>query len=402
MTGAAKNIIIGISGGIAAYKSLLLIRLFKRAGWNVRVVATKNALQFVTKLSIETLSQQPLYGDTFAENAVVDVHHVSWAEWADVVVVAPATANIIGKMAHGIADDALSTLLLAVKKPLFVAPAMNSNMFENAAVQQNLAILRARGCHILSPNSGFLACGSEGNGRMAEPDDIFRTIIDFCEAPKPLAGRRVLVTAGPTHEPIDPVRFIGNRSSGLMGFAIAEAFAQRGAAVTLVTGSTVLKTAHPNIQRIDIETAAEMANETLSRFPEMDIVVMAAAVADYTPKISATEKIKKHDDTLTIELVKTTDILREMGNRKTAEQVLVGFALETNDEICNAQQKLQNKNLDFIVLNSMKDAGAGFNVPTNRVTIMSKSGEQLRGMLKSKSEVAADIVDVVTASFLHN
>lgn len=359
-------------------------------------MATANALQFVTPLSIETLSQNRLYVDTFERASSIDVRHVSIAEWADCVVVAPATANLLGKYANGIADDALSTLLLATKSTVFLAPAMNDNMFSHPAVQQNLRILQQRGCRIISPQPGFLACGSTGTGRMEEPERIFETVNCFLKDSSSLAGKKVMVTAGPTYEPIDPVRFVGNHSSGLMGFCIAESAAERGAEVTLVTGPTHLKTVHPNIKRIDVVTAEEMYSLCMDIFRSQDLMVMAAAVADYTPVTVASEKIKKKSDTLQLSLKKTHDILYAIGQSKGQNQTLVGFALETENEIDNALHKLHTKNADFIVLNSLRDKDAGFRTATNKVRIISKDGHITESELKDKKSIADDIIDFVT------
>lgn len=393
-----QRVIIGITGGIAAYKSLSLIRLFKTHGCEVRVVATANALQFVTPLSIETLSQNRLYTNQFECNFSYEVDHISLADWADVMVVAPATANIIGKYAHGIADDFLSTLLLAFRKPLFFAPAMNDKMYAHPSVQQNIQLLKERGCRMIDPTSGDLACGTYGIGRMEEPDMIFASVCSFFNANKPLLGKKALVTAGPTYEPIDPVRFIGNYSSGLMGFELAQALSDKGAEVTLITGPTALQISVSSIHRIDVLTAAEMRTAVMQKFPEVDIAIMAAAVADYTPENPATNKIKKNQNQWQLPLTKTVDILAEMGKNKRSDQVLVGFALETDHELEHAFDKLENKNADFIVLNSLQDEGAGFKCKTNRVTIINKYKDIIRGELKDKAEVAADIVDIITAT----
>ena len=394
-TGAGKNIAVCVTGGIAAYKSLSLIRLFKKAGYAVKTVATRNALQFVTPLSLETLSQNPLYCDTFERREPYEVEHVALADWADMVVVAPATANIIGKYANGIADDALSTFLLAVSKPVFMAPAMNTVMYNQPAVQENISCLEARGVHIIRPVKGALACGSEGDGRMAEPETIFNTVLNHLEAFGRFANIKAVVTAGPTYEQIDPVRFIGNNSSGKMGFALAEVLAEQGAEVTIVSGPTHLQTNNKNIHRIDVKSAAQMEAETVKAFADCNVAIMAAAVADFTPKKVENQKIKKTSDSLVLELVKTTDILAELGKMKKQGQTLVGFALETNNELENAVQKLKNKNADFIVLNSLKDEKAGFGYDTNKVTILGKSGVVLTSELKSKKEIARDILDVV-------
>ncbi|MBQ5993312.1 MAG: bifunctional phosphopantothenoylcysteine decarboxylase/phosphopantothenate--cysteine ligase CoaBC [Bacteroidales bacterium] len=387
-----KHIVIGISGGIAAYKTLSLIRLFKKNGYEVRVTATRNALQFVTPLTIETLSQNRLYTDMFDTQRTLEVEHISMAEWADALVVAPATANIIAKFSHGIADDALSTLFLAVKKPVFIAPAMNSNMFGNIAVQQNIANLQERGCHILSPNDGFLACGTTGSGRMQEPEEIFDTVDEYLSEDRSLQGKNVMITAGPTYEPIDPVRFIGNHSSGLMGFCLAEAAARKGAKVALVTGPSSCTAHHSNITRYDVKTAEEMYQQCMKLVDNQDIIIMSAAVADYTPAHVAPEKIKKDFAQLSVELVKTKDILASVGKIKRDNQLLIGFALETENEIENAKKKLHNKNADLIVLNSLRTEGAGFRTSTNQVTIFSKDGREFVSELKSKQEIATEIL----------
>ena len=387
-----KHIVIGISGGIAAYKTLTLIRLFKKSGYDVRVTATRNALQFVTPLTIETLSENRLYTDMFDTNRTLEVEHISMAEWADALVVAPATANIIAKFAHGIADDALSTLFLAVKKDVFIAPAMNTNMYENKAVQQNIDILRERGCIILAPNEGFLACGTTGSGRMQEPEEIFETVDEHLSEDRTLQGKKVMITAGPTYEPIDPVRFIGNHSSGLMGFCLAEAAARKGAEVSLVTGPSNCIARHRNITRYDVKTAEEMYQQCMKLVDSQDIFIMSAAVADYTPAHVAKKKKKKDFAQLSVELVKTKDILASIGKIKRDNQLLIGFALETENETENAKKKLHNKNADLIVLNSLRTEGAGFRTATNKVTIFSKDGREFASELKSKQEIATEIL----------
>ena len=387
-----KRIIIGITGGIAAYKTMYLIRLFKKNGWEVRVTATNHALEFVTPLTIETLSQNRLYTNMFDVNRAMEVEHITLAEWGDALVVAPATANIIGKFAHGIADDALSTLFLAMKKPVFIAPAMNSNMLENTVVQQNIRLLQDRGCHLLLPNDGFLACGTSGSGRMQEPEEIFEQVEETLSSDHSLQDKHVLITAGPTYEPIDPVRFIGNHSSGLMGFCLAEAAARKGAIVTLVSGPSNCTTHHPNIHRIDVKTADEMYQQCMQNIDKQDIIIMSAAVADYTPAHVAPQKIKKDFAQLSIELVKTKDILASVGKIKRDGQLLVGFALETENEVENAKKKLHTKNADLIVLNSLRTAGAGFRTATNQVTIFGKDGREFASELKSKQEIAEEIL----------
>jgi phosphopantothenoylcysteine decarboxylase/phosphopantothenate--cysteine ligase len=310
------------------------------------------------------------------------------------VIIAPATANIIGKLANGIADDAMSTFLLACPKKLFIAPAMNSNMYTHKAVQTNLSLLKQRGVEIIEPDAGFLACGTYGKGRMEEPENIFKTVHAFFASNSRFQGKKVLVTAGPTHEPIDPVRFIGNRSSGLMGFALAESFVRQGADVTLITGPASVVT-HSIEKQIHVKTAAEMYEAVMSHFKNQDIIVMAAAVADYTPKEIFPEKMKKKEQNFTLELKKTTDILAELGKNKTENQYLTGFALETENEFENAKNKLQNKNLNLIVLNSMKNTGAGFETSTNQVTLISQKGKVMEFPLKEKREVADDITNFI-------
>ena len=390
-----KHIVIGITGGIAAYKSLSLIRLFKSAGFEVKVTATQHALEFVTPLTIETLSQNKIYTDMFGRDHEMSVQHIALAEWADVVVVAPATANIIGKLASGIADDALSTLLLATTKPIFMAPAMNSNMYAHPAVQQNLQTLLHRGIRLIEPKEGFLACGTEGKGRMEEPEKIFDSICDYLAGEKKLDGYKALVSAGPTYEPIDPVRFIGNHSSGLMGYALAEELARQGADVTLVSGPTHLDCQHEHIRRVDVTTAGEMYEQCMQYGPQADIIIMAAAVADYTPRTKAPQKIKKHEEGLQIDLVKTKDILATLGKQRREGQLITGFALETENELENAKGKLQNKNIDIIVLNSMNNPKAGFNKPTNQVTMIDRDGQMIQGEAKSKTEVAKEIIQFI-------
>ncbi|MCR4964540.1 MAG: bifunctional phosphopantothenoylcysteine decarboxylase/phosphopantothenate--cysteine ligase CoaBC [Bacteroidales bacterium] len=395
MEESRTHIVIGITGGIAAYKTMHLIRLFKKNGCDVKVVATQHAMEFVTKTTIETLSQNPLCVDLFDHSMPYNVQHIALAEWADAVVVAPATANIIGKFAHGIADDLLSTILLACRKPIFIAPAMNDNMYLEPSVQLNITSLREKGCYIISPNSGFLACGTNGTGRMEEPEEIYKDVMQFLNGPQPLSGKKVMITAGPTYEPIDPVRFVGNRSSGLMGFALAEVAAKMGAEVTLVTGPTHLDTKNEHVHRVNVETAEEMYQQCMSVQEEQDIMIMAAAVADYTPADPAKEKIKKKDDQLQLQLTKTKDILASIGKVKRDNQILVGFALETEHERENALKKLHNKNADMIVLNSLRDKGAGFGTPTNKVLMITKDEQTFESELKSKADIAKDILNVV-------
>lgn len=385
------NVVIAISGGIAAYKIPFLIRLFKKAGHEVKVVVTKNALNFVTEATLQTLSDNLVYSDMFAGNKDM-TEHISLADWADYYIVAPATANIIGKYANAIADDCVSTTLLAFDKDVFLAPAMNTKMYANEGVQNNLQILASRGVNIISPNCGELACGANGDGRMAEPEEIFAFVNNHIKKSKILAGKTICVTAGPTYEQIDPVRFIGNNSSGKMGFAIAESLATKGASVKLIAGPTHLNTKNCNIERIDVKSAEQMYNATVKEFEKADAAILSAAVADYTPKNVFSQKVKKADNVLNIELQPTKDILAQLGRMKTDKQTLVGFALETNDEENNAKQKLSKKNLDFIVLNSLNDKNACFGFDTNKVTIIDSNGKMIKTDLKSKSEIAEDVV----------
>lgn len=394
-----KNIIIGISGGIAAYKTLLLIRLFKKNGIGVKVVATQNALQFVTKLTVETLSENSIYSDVFENRENYSTGHISITDEADCMIVAPATANTIGKFASGIADDALSTTFLSFDKKVFIAPAMNTKMYNNQATQANIETLKKRGVHIIEPSLGFLACGYDGQGRMEEAEEIYRKVMDFYKAKNIFQNTKVLVSAGPTYEAIDPVRFIGNHSSGKMGCEIAKNFADKGAKVSLILGPTDIVVAHPNISVVNIQTASEMHSECMKHFSENEIIVMAAAVADYTPEYQLEEKIKKAKNTLIIELKPTIDILKEMGEKKQDNQVLVGFALETNNELENAKKKLDSKNADCIILNSLNDKGSGFNVDTNKVTIIDKN-RIIELPLKTKVEVANDIVSYIFNTFI--
>ncbi|MBR4199327.1 MAG: bifunctional phosphopantothenoylcysteine decarboxylase/phosphopantothenate--cysteine ligase CoaBC [Bacteroidales bacterium] len=392
-----KKIIVGITGGIAAYKIPQLIRLFTKNGDEVKVVATKNALQFVTPLTLETVSGNAVYSDVFAPKNEYSTEHIALADWADMIVVAPSTANIIGKFASGIADDALSTLLLAFAKDIVVCPAMNTNMYNSPVVQENLNCLKDKGVNILSPAEGELACGTSGVGRMPEPEEIF----EFAEAvfakKLSMSGKTVLVTAGPTYERIDSVRFIGNFSTGKMGFAVAEELAERGAKVILVAGPTSLTAKHRNIKQINIESAREMYEACIETFPSCNAAILSAAVADYRPETVADHKIKKAagTETLDIHLVQNPDILATLGKMKTDRQLLVGFALETDNELENAKAKLTRKNLDMIVLNSLKDKGAGFGHDTNKVTIITADGTVREGSLKSKADVAKDIVDMI-------
>lgn len=390
------NIVVGISGGIAAYKAPHLVRLLCDAGHTVRCVATPHALEFVTRTTLQTVSGARLYCDLFDAGNEYATEHIALKDWCDAVIVAPATANIIGKMANGIADDALSTLLLAVgAKPLFVCPAMNSEMWSNAAVQRNIATLHQQGVHIVGPDCGHLACGTKGPGRMSQPEAIVDQFNVQClQSHKLLFGQRVLVTAGPTYERIDPVRFIGNFSSGKMGIALAEALAEVGAEVELVLGPTAIPVSTlKNIHIHRVESAQQMFDAATSLFAQCDAAILSAAVADYRPEHCADSKIKRQDnEVMTLQLVRNPDILATLGRQKRDDQTLVGFALETNDEERHAREKMERKNLDYIVLNSLRDSGAGFGVDTNKVTLIRRDGTTLEIPLMDKREVARQIV----------
>jgi len=389
------NIIVGITGGIAAYKTPMLVRLLKKQGHDVKCVVTEHALQFVTLLTLETVSQNKVYSDLFARDNDHCTEHISLKDWGDMMVVAPATANIIGKLAGGIGDDALSTLLLSFRKKLFFCPAMNTQMLECPSVQRNIDYLQhSIGVHFIDAADGELACGTSGKGRMAEPEAIVQAMFPKQSPPSENIPQQVLLTAGPTYEKIDAVRFIGNYSTGKMGFAIAEALADRGIKVILVAGPTHLKIDNPMVSRIDVESAREMYNACMEHYPQCDAAILTAAVADFRPEHAADIKIKKQNDNgMTLTLVQNPDILATLGKMKTDKQKLIGFALETNNEQEYAERKLERKNLDFIVLNSLQDSGAGFGHDTNKVTIIHRDGRKIKGVLKSKKEVARDIVD---------
>lgn len=390
-----KNILLGITGSIAAYKAATLARELKKRGANVQVVMTATAKEFITPLTMATLSKHPILVDFFDPTNGNWNSHVNLGLWADAYLIAPATANTIGKMANGIADNLLLTAYLSAKCPVFVAPAMDLDMYKHPTTEANLNRLRSFGNCIIEPVSGELASGLEGKGRMEEPENIVKFLEDFFAKKQSLKGKKVLLTAGPTYEKIDPVRFIGNYSSGKMGFALAEECASRGAAVTLVCGPVHLQTSHPNIKRVDVVSAEEMFAQVKKAFDKCDIAISCAAVADFTPKKEAAKsKIKRGENGLTIELKPTTDIAGYLGEHKKTQK-LVGFALETDNEECNALSKLKRKNLDFIVLNSLKDKNAGFQYDTNKITIISADGEKKTYGLKPKTEVAKDIVDKI-------
>lgn len=391
------NIVVGIGGGIAAYKTPLLVRLLKKAGHEVRCVATEHALQFVTPLTLETVSGAKVYCDLFARHNDHETEHVALADWCDAVVVAPATANLIGKMANGIADDALSTLLLTSwRKKTWVCPAMNCEMWSNPAVKRNIDELVKRGMAIIGPDEGALACGASGAGRMSEPETIVAQML-AAEGQGRLRGRSVLVTAGPTHERLDPVRFLGNYSSGKMGFAIAEVLASEGADVQLVAGpTTATLSPDPKINRINVTTACEMYEAATHIFQHCDAAILTAAVADYRPAEVSVDKIKKQGDSgLILTLVQNPDILATLGSMKKEGQTLIGFALETTNEMSHARTKLERKNADYIVLNTLRNAGTCFGSDENQVTIVGRDGCVQQGVKKTKREVAKDIVKLL-------
>ena len=387
-----KKILLGVTGSIAAYKSAVLIRELVKKGAEVKVIMTPLAKEFITPLTLATLSRNPILVDFFNPENGDWNSHVDLGLWADAYLIAPATANTIAKMAYGIADNLLLTTYLSSRAPVFIAPAMDLDMFAHATTQENIQKLKEKGCHLIYPASGFLASGLEGKGRMEEPENIAAVIDDFF-TPKLLKGKKILITAGPTYENIDPVRFIGNYSTGKMGFALAETCAAQGAEVTLVAGPVQLKTKHKNIRQIDVRSADEMYRQAVNYFPDADVAILCAAVADFKPKSPSDKKLKRGNDSLTVELVPNKDIAQALGKIKKPTQRLIGFALETNDEEQNAQSKMERKNLDFIVLNSLNDENAGFGYDTNKITILHRTGEKKSFELKSKENVAEDIVN---------
>ena len=391
-----KKILLGVSGSIAAYKAAYLVREFVKKGAEVKVVMTKDAIEFITPLTLATLSGNGVYSDfTEDKDRGTWSNHVELGLWADIFLIAPATANTISKMAHAQSDNFLLATYLSARCEVFVAPAMDLDMHSHPGTTENLATLEDHGVKILDPGNGELASGLSGKGRLQEPDEIVVYLEDMLSKELALSGKRALVTAGPTWESIDPVRFIGNRSSGKMGIAVAEALAQQGARVELVCGPSSIGTEHPLITRIDVESAEEMYLACNKRFTNSDIAVLSAAVADYKPKFVADQKIKKSSSALNIELVPTQDILASLGKIKKPGQILVGFALETNNAIENAKSKLERKNLDFIVLNSLEDEGAGFSYDTNKITLVEPDNKLSKFELKSKTEAAKDIVNKI-------
>ena len=391
-----KKIVLGITGSIAAYKSCLIIRELIKAGAEVQVVITPAGKEFITPITLSALTQKPVISDFFSQRDGTWHSHVALGLWADAMLIAPCTASTLGKMANGIADNMLITTYLSMKAPVFIAPAMDLDMYQHPTTQQNMERLKSFGNHIIEPASGFLASGLEGKGRMEEPERIVEFVDNVlsrmekerCE----MSGKRILITAGPTYEKIDPVRFIGNYSSGKMGFALAEECADRGAEVTLIAGPVALRTTHPNIRRIDVESCEDMYQAATQAFPQQDAAILCAAVADFRPEHATDQKIKRGKDDLVIRLKPTYDIAAELGHMKSEHQVLVGFALETNNEEANAQRKLEKKNLDFIVLNSLQNKGTCFQSDENQISIISRDGRQDYER-KPKQDVASDIVD---------
>lgn len=391
-----KKIVLGITGSIAAYKACLIIRALIKQGAEVQVVITPSGKEFITPITLSALTHKPVVSEFFSQRDGTWNSHVDLGLWADAMLIAPATASTIGKMAHGIADNMLITTYLSMKAPVFIAPAMDLDMYAHPSTQQNLKTLQAYGNHIIEPQSGFLASGLEGKGRMEEPERI----VEFLEhalspSANDLSGKRILITAGPTYEKIDPVRFIGNYSSGKMGFALAAECARRGADVTLVAGPVSLPTP-AGVSRIDVESCQEMYEASTQAFPRMDAAILCAAVADFRPETAAEQKIKREKDDLVLRLQPTHDIAQQLGQLKTDRQVLVGFALETNDEELNAKKKLAKKNLDFIVLNSTRNKGTTFRSDDNQISIISATGQK-DFPKKPKTEVARDIVDHLAA-----
>ena len=388
-----KNIILGITGSIAAYKAAMLLRLLVKEGAQVQVVITPSGKEFITPVTLSALSQKPVISEFFGANDGTWNSHVDLGLWADLMLVAPATAASIGKMANGIADNMLITTYLSAKCPVFIAPAMDLDMFLHPSTSRNLEVLKSYGNRIIEPGTGELASGLEGKGRMEEPEKIVTIVVEFLQSKKKLLNKTFLVTAGPTFEKIDPVRFIGNYSTGKMGFAIAESLANNGAKVKLISGPVGIQSNHSNIELTKVESASEMYDACMEVFPNCDGAIMSAAVADYTPKSTEKSKMKRVSNEWNLELTATKDIAAKLGKIKRSNQVLIGFALETNNELENANKKLQSKNLDFIVLNSLNDKGAGFGGDTNKITIVDKNNNTEVFELKSKKKVANDIVE---------
>ncbi len=388
-----KKIIVGITGGIAAYKSCEIIRRLKKLGAQVIVVMTQNACKFITPLTLETLSENEVVTEMFPEKKVVGVRHVSLAQWADLILIAPATANVVGKIRAGIADDILTTVVISTKSPVLIAPAMNVNMFENPIFGENMEYLKNKGYKFIEPETGDLAFGV-GKGRLPQPETIVGEVVRFLTGKKDLEGRSILVTAGRTQEPLDPIRYLSNRSSGKMGYALAEAARKRGAKVTLISGPSDL-TVPAEVDFIQVEKAKEMYSAVKSRFGKADVLIMAAAVSDFVPSVVSPNKTKKEEEEIYLKLKPSVDILKEMGKRKK-KKILVGFSLETEDEIKNSKKKLVEKNLDLIVVNNPNVPGAGFEVDTNQVVLIERRGKTERLPLLPKKEVAEKVLDKVS------
>lgn len=391
-----KKIVLGITGSIAAYKAAVLTRALIKKGAEVQIVITPAGKEFITPITLSALTGKPVISEFFAQRDGTWHSHVDLGLWADAMLIAPATASTIGKMAHGIADNMLVTTYLSMKAPVFIAPAMDLDMFAHPSTRHNLDILRSYGNHIIEPASGELASHLVGKGRMEEPEKIVEVLETFFARAEDLKGKHILITAGPTYEKIDPVRFIGNYSSGKMGYALAEACARRGANVTLISGPVALQVQHPAIRRIDVESAEQMYQAAIRIYPQANAGILCAAVADFTPETVASNKIKREGEDLIVRLKPTQDIAAALGKIKRPDQRLVGFALETYDEQIHAQEKRKRKNFDFIVLNSLNDAGAGFRCDTNKITILDESGITPYP-LKDKHEVASDIIDKLSA-----
>lgn len=387
-----KNILIGVCGSIAAYKAALLVRLLVKTRAHVRVIMTPDAAAFITPLTLSTLSKNPVLTDLVKNEQGEWNNHVALGYWADAFVIAPATANTLAKFSNGLCDNLLTSVYLSAKCPVYIAPAMDLDMLAHGSTQRNLETLRSYGNILIEPGFGELASGLTGEGRLAEPEEIVAYLENTLGSTQDLAGKKVLITAGPTYEAIDPVRFISNHSTGKMGYAIAENAAARGASVVLVSGPTSLQPHHPNIQRIAVKSAQEMYAACLVEFANSDISIMSAAVADYTPVTVQATKIKKQEQAFHLELTKTKDILKELGIRKSNQQVLVGFALETDNELAHATEKLEKKNADLIILNSLQDFGAGFGTDTNKITIINKNKDIKTFDLLPKAKVAEIIL----------
>lgn len=395
-----KKIVVGITGSIAAYKAAYLVRALIKKGAEVQVVITPSGKEFITPVTLSALTGKPVVSEFFTANDGTWHSHVDLGLWADLMIIAPATASTIGKMANGIADNMLITTYFSMKAPVFIAPAMDLDMFAHPVTQRNIEYLRSIGNYIIDPAAGFLASKLEGKGRMEEPDEIVKHLEHFFLKKKDFAGKKILITAGPTYENLDPVRYIGNYSTGKMGFSLAEACAERGGDVTLITGPVQLNAVHPSIHRIDVISAEDMYKESLRYFPDASIAILSAAVADFRPKRYENEKIKKNENSseISLELVPNKDIAAQLGSMKKAEQLLVGFALETDHEEENALNKLKKKNLDYIILNSLKEEGAGFRHDTNKISIFGSDGTKKIFPLKLKKDLANDILDVIKES----